>query len=79
MKSLLWLFPPSTYSRRAVVSLWRKCVLLVLVNHLGGLSLPRISVARLTDNPDMTIAVYSGCKVSTYTLLDSFGSEKSSP
>ena len=27
----------------------------VLVNHLGGLSLPRKSVVRLTDRPDMTI------------------------
>ena len=34
----------------------------VLVNRLGGLSLPRKSVARLTDHPDMTIDVYRGCK-----------------
>ena len=34
----------------------------VLVNHLGGLSLPRKSVARLTDRPDMTLAVYRGRK-----------------
>ena len=27
----------------------------VLVNRLGGLSLPRKSVVRLTDRPDMTI------------------------
>ena len=32
------------------------------INHLGGLSLPRKSVARLTDCPNMTIAVYCGCK-----------------
>ena len=31
---------------------------LVLVYHLGGLSLPRTSVVTLTDRPDMTIAVY---------------------
>ena len=31
-----------------------------VVNHLGGLSLPRNSVVRLTDHPDMTIAVYHG-------------------
>ena len=35
---------------------------LVLVNLLGSLSLPRNSVVRLTDRPDMTIAVYRGCK-----------------
>ena len=34
----------------------------VLINRLGGLSLPRKSVVRLTDRPDMTIAVYRGCK-----------------
>ena len=27
----------------------------VLVNRLGGLSLPRKSVVRLTDRPDMTL------------------------
>ena len=30
----------------------------VLVNRLGGLSLPRKSVVRLTDCPDMTLDVY---------------------
>ena len=34
----------------------------VLVNRIGGLSLPRKSVARLTDRPDMTLDVYSGRK-----------------
>ena len=34
----------------------------VLVNRLGGLSLPRKSVVRLTDRPDMTLAVYRGRK-----------------
>ena len=34
----------------------------VLVNRLGGLSLPRESVARLTDRPDMTLDVYRGRK-----------------
>ena len=34
----------------------------VLVNGLGGLSLPRKSVVRLTDRPDMTLDVYRGCK-----------------
>ena len=30
----------------------------VLVNRLGGLSLPRKSAVRLTDRPDMTLDVY---------------------
>ena len=34
----------------------------VLVNRLGGLSLPRKSVVRLTDRPDMTLGVYRGRK-----------------
>ena len=34
----------------------------VLVNGLGGLSLPRKSVVRLTDRPNMTIDVYGGRK-----------------
>ena len=33
-----------------------------MVNRLGGLSLPRKSVVRLTDRPDMTLDVYHGCK-----------------
>ena len=48
---------PSAFSRRAVVSYWRKYVHEVLVNRLGGLSLPR-----LTDRPDMTLDVYRGRK-----------------
>ena len=53
---------PSAFSRRAVVSYWRKYVHEVLVNRLGGLSLPRKSVVRLTDRPDMTLNVYRGRK-----------------
>ena len=34
----------------------------VLVNRLGGLSLPRKSVVRSTDRPDMTLDVYRGRK-----------------
>ena len=37
----------------------------VLANRLGGLSLPRKSVIRLTDRPDMTIDVYRGSKTTT--------------
>ena len=46
---------PSFDSRRAVVCYWRKYVHEVLVNRLGGLSLPRKCVVRLTDVPDMTL------------------------
>ena len=53
---------PSAFSRRAVVSYWRKYVHEVLVNRLVGLSLPRKSVVRLTDRPDMTLDVYRGRK-----------------
>ena len=34
----------------------------VLVNHFGGLGLPRKSMVRLADRPDMTIDVYPGRK-----------------
>ena len=34
----------------------------VLVNRLGGLSLPRKSLVRLTDRLDMTLDVYRGRK-----------------
>ena len=37
----------------------------VLVNRLGGLSLPRKSEGRLTDRPDMTLDVYRGRKTTT--------------
>ena len=37
----------------------------VLVNRLGGLSLPGKSVVRLTDRPDMTLDVYRGRKTTT--------------
>ena len=48
--------------RRAVVSYWCKYVHEVLVNGLGGLSLPRKCVVRLTDRPNMTLDVYRGRK-----------------
>ena len=64
---------PSAFSRRAVVSYWRKYVHEVLVNRLGGLSQPRESVVRLNDRPDMTLDVYHGRKTTlqqqpTFTL-----------
>ena len=45
----------------------------VLVNRLGGLSLPRKSVVRLTDRPDMTLDVDRGCKT-TNQQSTNFGS-----
>ena len=59
---------PSAFLRRAVVSYWRKYVHEVLVNRLGGLSLPRKSVVRLTDRPDMTLDVYPGRKTTIQQL-----------
>ena len=56
------LVSPSAFSKRAVVSYWRKYVHEVLVNRIGGLSLPRKSVVRLTDRPEMTLDVYLGRK-----------------
>ena len=38
----------------------------VLVNRLGGLSLPRKSVVRLTDRPDVTLYVYRGRKTTIH-------------
>ena len=63
---------PSAFSRRAVVSYWRKYVHEVLVNRLGGLSLPRKSVVRLTDRPDMTLDVYRGRKTTIQQQLFDF-------
>ena len=40
----------------------------VLVNHLGGLSLPRKSVVRLTGCPDMTLDIYRGRKTTMQQL-----------
>ena len=39
----------------------------VLVNRLGGLSLPGKSVVRLNDRPDMTLDVYRGRYTTTTT------------
>ena len=50
------------FLRRTVVSYWRKYVHEVLANRLGGLTLPRKSVVRLTDRPDMTLDFYLGRK-----------------
>ena len=45
----------------------------VLVNRLGGLSLPRKSVVRLTDRPDMTLDVYRGRKTTIQQLVVNYG------
>ena len=60
---------PSAFSRRAVVSYWQKYMHEVLVNRLGGLSLPRKSVVRLNDHPDMTLDVYRGRKTTMQQLV----------
>ena len=44
----------------------------VLVNRLGGLSLPRKSVVRLTDRPNMTLDVYRGRKTTMQHLQKVF-------
>ena len=41
----------------------------VLVNRLGGLSLPRKSVVRLTYRPDMTLDAYRGRKTTSQQHL----------
>ena len=55
---------------KEVVSFWQKNVHLILVNGLGGLSLPGASVVRLTDHFDMTIAVYCGWKATKQQHID---------
>ena len=42
----------------------------LLVNRLGDLSLPRKSVIRLTDRPDMTLDVYRGRKTKIQQQYD---------
>ena len=44
----------------------------ILVHCLRGLSLPRKSVVRLTDHPDMTLAVYHGAKTTTHNNLTDY-------
>ena len=44
----------------------------VLVKRLGGLSLPRKSVVRLSDRPDMTLDVYRGRKTTMQQQQISF-------
>ena len=44
----------------------------VLVNRLGGLSLPRKGVVRLTDSPDFTLDVYRGHTTTTHTGVSEY-------
>ena len=44
----------------------------ILVNRLGGLSLPRKSVVRLTDRPDITLDVYRGRKTTNENEMTMF-------
>ena len=55
--------------KRGSCQLLTKYVHKVLVNRSGGLSLPRKSVVRLTDHPDMTLDVYPGRKTTTQQQL----------
>ena len=48
----------------------------VLVNRLGGLSLPRKSVVRLTDRPDMTLDVYRGRKTTIQPNNNLYGAQR---
>ena len=64
------------FFKKVVVSFWRKYVHKVLINRLGGLSLPRKSVFRLTDRPDMTLDVHRGRKT---TMQQIEGISKSIP
>ena len=48
----------------------------VLVNGLGGLSLPRKSLVRLTDRPDMTLDVYRGSKTTMQCNINGYLSKK---
>ena len=57
------------FFKKGSCQLLRKYVHEVLVNRLGGLSLPRKSVGRLTDRPDMTLDVYHGRKTTIQQQL----------
>ena len=59
-KSFLRSFFPFRWFKKGSVSYLRKNVHWLLVNRLGGLSLLRKSVVRLTDRPNMTLPVDRG-------------------
>ena len=61
-------------SFRTTVGVRQGCLLSItlfniFLNRLGGLSLPRKSVVRLTDRPDMTLDVYRGRKTTIQQQL----------
>ena len=51
------IYSPFADSRNAVAFYWRRYGNLVLVNHLGGINLPRRIEVGLIDSQDVTIAV----------------------
>ena len=53
---ILWFLLPLIQVGQLSVTGESMCKL-VLVNHLGGLSLPRKSVVRLTDSPNITVDI----------------------
>ena len=53
---------PSAFFKKGSCQLLPKVCARSTSNRLGGLSLPRKSVVRLTDRPDMTLDVYRGRK-----------------
>ena len=53
------------FKRGSCLLLAKVCTRSAGYNPLGSLSLPRKSVARLTEHPDMTLDVYSGHKTTT--------------
>ena len=69
VRPLIFVSPPAD-SRRAIGIYWRKDVLLVLVNRLGDLSLPRNGVIRLTDHPDMPMHVKEQNNNNRFIFLD---------
>ena len=60
-------FSPNHFVKMVVVIYQWKYVHLVLGNHLGGLSLPGISVCRLIDWLNMTIIGWLVCKTTVQT------------
>ena len=45
----------------------KECTCMLITGKLPLGSLPRNSVVRITERPDMTSAVYHGCKVTNQT------------
>ena len=67
ISGLLFLLPQIQEGQLSVTGEWY--VHEVLVNRLGGLSLPRKTVVRLTDRPDMALDVYRGRRTTTQHII----------